>query len=40
MGLAAQSGGGGDMSSLQEYFSALAVLRNIRRSNPRRDDRF
>lgn len=39
-GLAAQSGGGGDMSNLQEYFSALVVLRNIRRSNPRRDDLF
>ena len=30
---------GGDMSHLQEYFSALVVLRNIRRSN-RRDGRF
>jgi hypothetical protein len=39
-GLSAQSGGGGDMSNLQEYFSALVVLRNIRRSNLRRDDRF
>ncbi|MCU1317393.1 MAG: hypothetical protein JWN63_2715 [Candidatus Acidoferrum typicum] len=28
------------MSNLQEYFSALVVLRNIRRSNPRRVDRF
>ena len=28
------------MSNLQEYFSALVVLRNIRRSNPLRDDRF
>ncbi len=31
---------GGDMSNLQEYFSALVVPRNIRRSNLRRDDRF
>ena len=35
-GLTAQSGGGGDKSNLQEYFSALVVLRRIRRSNPSR----
>jgi hypothetical protein len=28
------------MSNLQEYFSALVVPRDIRRSNLRRDDRF
>jgi hypothetical protein len=29
-----------DISNLEEYFRARAILRNIRRSNPRRDARF
>jgi hypothetical protein len=28
------------MSNRQDYFSVLVVFRNMRRCNPRRDDRF